>query len=167
MTVEFTEFVVSRTPALLRFAYLLSGDRYLAEDLTQEALVRVHRRWSSIVRTDGPEPYVRKAILRQYLSWYRRRASTEVPRAEAPDRPDPRSLADRVVEQDEMWSMLATLPRMQRAVLVLRFLEGLDVSGVAGVLGCTEGTVKSQTARGLATLRAELGDALDDLRPAS
>lgn len=156
MTVEFTEFVVSRTPALLRFAYLLSGDAYLAEDLTQEALVRVHRRWSSIVRADGPEPYVRKAILRQYLSWYRRRASTEVPRAEAPDIPDPRSLADRVVEHDEMWSMLAALPRMQRAVLVLRYYEDIPDAEIGELLGCTTATVRVHAFKALKRLRAAL-----------
>jgi RNA polymerase sigma-70 factor (sigma-E family) len=152
---DFEEFVVSRGYALLRFAYLLTGDRYLAEDLTQEALVRAHRRWSAIER-DDPEPYLRKAIVRQYLSWRRRRSNTETVLADFPDRPDPSTVADRLVERDEMWSMLRTLPRAQRAVLVLRYYEDLADADIADVLGCSESTVRAHAFKAFKRLRAAL-----------
>jgi RNA polymerase sigma-70 factor (sigma-E family) len=154
--VDFSEFVIARTPALLRFAYLLTGDGHLAEDLTQEALVRVHRRWSAIEHDGGPEPYVRAAILRQFLSWRRRRSSSELPLAELPDLPDPQLRAERVVERDEMWSLLATLPRAQRAVMVLRYYEDLADADIALLLGCTAATVRVHAFKALGRLRSTL-----------
>src|SRR5262249_23167806 len=93
----FDEFVLARGPALLRFAYLLTGDGHLAHDVTQEVLVRAHRRWDRIERLDVPEAYLRKAILREYLSWRRLRARTEVIVADLPDRVDHRDLAEQAV----------------------------------------------------------------------
>lgn len=153
MEADFEEFVVSRGYALLRFAYLLTGDRYLAEDLTQEALVRGHRRWSHIERAD-PEPYLRKAIVRQYLSWRRRRSNTETVLAHFPDRPDPHQGPDHVVERDEMWALLGTLPRAQRAVLVLRYYEDLADADIGEILRCSESTVRVHAFRALRRLRA-------------
>jgi RNA polymerase sigma-70 factor (sigma-E family) len=154
--VDFAEFVMARTPALLRFGYLLTGDGHLAEDLIQEALVRVHRRWSGIEYQGGPEPYVRKAILHQYLSWRRRRASTELPVAELAEPPDPGPGVERIVERDEMWTLLATLPRAQRAVIVLRYYEDLADADIALLLGCTQATVRVHAFRALKRLRVAL-----------
>ncbi|WP_432985697.1 SigE family RNA polymerase sigma factor [Dactylosporangium sp. CA-233914] len=158
MQVEFNDFVLGRSPALLRFAYLLTGDRHLAEDLTQEALVRAHRRWSGIESQEGPEPYVRKTILRQYLSWRRRRSSGERPVADplelaAAAQPD---AAGRIAEADAMWGLLLTLPRSQRAVLVLRYYEDLPDAEVARLLGCSESTVRVHAHHALKKLRATL-----------
>jgi RNA polymerase sigma-70 factor (sigma-E family) len=154
---DFAEFVMARTPALLRFAYLLTGDAHLAQDLTQEALVRVHRRWSRIEHEDGPEPYVRKAILRQYLSWRRLRSSSELPLAELPDRqPTAARDIEQIVERDEMWSLLTTLPRAQRAVMVLRYYEDLADADIALLLGCSAATVRAHAFRALARLRTAL-----------
>ncbi len=150
---DFEEFVVTRGYALLRFAYLLTGDRYLAEDLTQEALVRAHRRWSHIERT-SPEPYLRKAIVRQYLSWRRRRSNTELVIADLPERPDPSRDTDHVVERDEMWRVLRTLPRAQRAVLVLRYYEDLTDADIAEILRCSESTVRVHAFKAFKRLRA-------------
>ncbi|MET7425331.1 SigE family RNA polymerase sigma factor [Dactylosporangium sp. NPDC005555] len=155
---DFDEFVTVRSAALLRFAYLLTGDRHLAEDLTQEALVRAHRRWHAITGPDGPEPYVRRAILRQYLSWRRRRASTERPVAvvsPVPSRGD-LDLAERVVEADEMWTALSALPRSQRAVIVLRYYEDLPDAEIAGLLGCAQATVRVHAFHALHRLRSAL-----------
>ncbi|GAA5195393.1 SigE family RNA polymerase sigma factor [Rugosimonospora acidiphila] len=153
---DFGEFVMARTPALLRFAYLLTGDSHLAEDLIQEALVRVHRRWSSIEYQGGPEPYVRKAILNQYLSWRRRRSSAELVLAELPERRDPALGAEQIVERDEMWSLLATLPRAQRAVVVLRYYEDLADQDIALLLDCSPATVRVHAFKALKRLRAAL-----------
>lgn len=159
MQIEFSEFVLGRSSALLRFAYLLTGDRHLAEDLTQEALVRAHRRWSAIVGEEGPEPYVRKAILRQYLSWRRRRSSAERPSAELPETPVGGvhgDIAARVAEADAMWTLLRTLSRSQRAAVVLRYYEDLPDAEIARLLGCSPSTVRVHAFHALQKLRAAL-----------
>lgn len=163
MTIDFDEFVVSRGQALLRFAHVLSGDGYLAEDMVQEVLARAHRRWGRIQRMEAPEAYVRKAILREYLSWRRRRASTESVVAEVPETagglgpggPGVRagSLEHQVVSRDQMWTLLAGLPRTQRAVLVLRFYYDLPDDEIAAQLGRARPTVRSEASRALARLR--------------
>jgi RNA polymerase sigma-70 factor (sigma-E family) len=153
---EFDDFVTVRSASLLRFAYLLTGDRHLAEDLTQEALVRAHRRWHAITGEDGPEPYVRQVVLRQYLSWRRRRSSTERPVAETPDTTTGADLADRVADADEMWAALHTLPRSQRAVVVLRYYEDLPDAEIARLLGCAQATVRVHAFHALHRLRSVL-----------
>lgn len=156
---DFAEFVLARTPALLRFAYLVTGDAHLAEDLTQEALVRAHRKWSSIVGDNGPEPYVRKIIMRQYLSWRRLGSSTEIPVAAVPDGPARQGDGSDVVERDALWTMLASLTRMQRAVVVLRYYEDLADEEIAQLLGVRRATVRVHAFHALATLRAALAAA--------
>jgi RNA polymerase sigma-70 factor (sigma-E family) len=153
---DFDDFVTVRSGSLLRFAYLLTGDRHLAEDLTQEALVRAHRRWHAITGQDGPEPYVRQAVLRQYLSWRRRRASTERPVAEPPDGVSRDDVAGRVVDADEMWTALRSLPRAQRAVIVLRYYEDLPDAEIARLLGCAQATVRVHAFHALHRLRSVL-----------
>jgi RNA polymerase sigma factor (sigma-70 family) len=109
---------------------------------------------------------VRAVIDESRRPWRRERsvADTAAYEFQQPLEPD---AGDRVATKEALLDGLRRVPPRQRAVLVLRFLEGLDVAGVAEALGCSEGTVKSQTARGLDALRAALGDALDDLRSAS
>lgn len=150
----FDEFVVGRSARLLRIAYLLTHDWTLAEDLLQTALVRA---WSAWQRVDGdPERYVRKILVNTYSSWWRRRWNAEYPTEELPEPPADRSdphgqLADR----DQLWPALRRLPKRQRAVLVLRFFEDLSEAEVAETIGCSVGTVKSQTSRALAKLRLD------------
>ena len=153
---DFAEFVLARTSALLRFAYLLTGDEHLAEDMTQEALVRAHRHWSTITSDKGPEPYVRKAIMRQYLSWRRRRSSGEVPFAELPDSLDTHHDAEHVVNRDEISRLLAMLSRSQRAVVVLRYYEDLPDVEIATLLGCSAATVRVHAFTALKKLRKVL-----------
>ena len=155
---DFDSFVVARGRALLRFAYVLSGNRHLAEDIVQEVLARAHQRWGRIERMEAPEAYVRKAIVREYLSWRRRKASTEQVVAEVPDRVDPHEPELAIVERGEMWALLADLPRAQRAVLVLRFYNDLGDDEIAQALGCTRSTVRAHASRALARLRSVLTD---------
>jgi len=154
--VDFDGFVLGRTSALLRFAYLLTGDSHLAEDLTQEALVRAHRKWGGITADEGPEPYVRKVILRQYLTWRRRRSFAERPTADLPDAASPDDLAGRTVDTDAMWTVLRTLPRSQRAVVVLRYYEDLPDAEIARLLGCAPSTVRVHAFHALQRLRTAL-----------
>ncbi|SHN46166.1 SigE family RNA polymerase sigma factor [Cryptosporangium aurantiacum] len=151
---SFDSYVAADGAALLRFTYVLTGDHHLAEDLVQEALVKVHRRWDRIRRVEQPGPYVRKAVLRQYLSWRRRRSSSEVPAMDAVG-PEPvsRDPADALVDRDALGTLLATLPRRQRAVLFLRFYEDLDDTAIGELLGCSPATVRGHASRGLARLR--------------
>jgi RNA polymerase sigma-70 factor (sigma-E family) len=155
----FEEFVATRGSALTRFAYVLCGHHHLAEDLVQEVLARVHKRWQQIEReVERPEAYIRQAVVREFLSWRRRRSSSESVMADIPEgmagRHDDRAEAQAV--RDELWTALAALPRTQRAVLVLRFYEDLPDARIAEVLGCSEVTVRGYALRGLARLRAHL-----------
>jgi RNA polymerase sigma-70 factor (sigma-E family) len=167
----FAEYFVARREAVRRSAYLLCGDWHRADDLAQTAFVALHRHWHRIRDRGALDAYVRRTVVRAVIDesrrpWRRERFTGEVPEVSdtASGAPD---VGDSVATRAALLGALRKVPPRQRAVLVLRFLEGLDVGGVATALGCSEGTVKSQTARGLATLRAELGDTLDDLRPAS
>jgi RNA polymerase sigma-70 factor (sigma-E family) len=143
---SFEDYVTGRGRALLRFAYVLCHDADLAQDLVQDALVKTHARWS---RVEAPDAYVRKAIVNDFCSWTRRRkevVTDTVPEIGEPD-PGPE-------DRDAMWRLLAELPRQQRAVLVLRFYEGLPDDAIGRALGCGEATVRSHASKALATLRA-------------
>jgi len=165
---EFAEYFVARRDAVRRTAYLLCGDWHRADDLAQTAFVALHRRWRKVRDRGALDAYVRRTLVRAVIDesrrpWRRERFVDEVPETPAEDA----DVGESVAIRQALIPALRRVPPRQRAVLVLRFLDGLDVAATANALGCTEGTVKSQTARGLETLRAELGDALDDLRPAS
>ena len=150
---SFEEFVGARSNALQRFGYLLTSDWALAEDLLQTALARAYQRWSRI-RSDNPETYVRKIMVNTWASWWRRRWRAEVPTDAVPETPAPDQYAD-ADRRELVRAALAALPPRQRAVLVLRYHEDLTEHQVASLLGVTAGTVKSQTARALARLRAD------------
>jgi len=150
----FDDYVVARGPGLLRFAFLLTGDRHLAEDLVQEVLAKSHRRWRRIEQLDQPDSYVRKAILNQYLSWRRRRSYGETATAVVPDSAVHSDHAARLADRDAMWTLLAGLPRQQRAVLVLRFYEDLADAQIAELIGCSVATVRAHASRALTRLRA-------------
>ena len=154
----FDAFVLARGQALLRFAHVLCGDAHLAEDLVQEVLGRAHRRWERIERMEAPEAYVRRAIVREFLSWRRRRSSTEAVVADVPDRPSGHDAAQQLAARDEMRTLLAGLPRARRAVLVLRFYDDLPDDEIAAMLGCSPSTVRAHASRALAKLRIALQD---------
>ena len=150
----FGEFVAARSPALVRSAWLLTGDEAEAHDLVQTALAKTWTRWSQIVRKDSPEAYVRKVMLSTLLTWRRRRWRGELAVEVLPERLDAR---DRYAEADLRHSVraaLQALPPRQRAVVVLRYFDDLTEAQTADALGCSVGTVKSQSAKAVAKLKA-------------
>jgi RNA polymerase sigma-70 factor (sigma-E family) len=149
----FRDFVVARSPALLRAAWLLTGDHATAQDLVQAALARTWPRWGRLERAENAEAYVRRVMVTTYATWWRRRWRGEVATAEPPDQPaggDPFAAADL---RDAVRVALDELPRRQRAVIVLRYFEDLTEAQTAHALGCTVGTVKSQASKAIARLR--------------
>jgi RNA polymerase sigma-70 factor (sigma-E family) len=155
---SFDAFVQSRGWALLRFAFVLSGDKHLAEDLVQEVLARMHRRWDKVTAMHHAEAYVRTAIVRQFLSWRRRRSAREAILAEVPEPEGGDEPQQRVLTRDHMWRLLTGLPRAQRAVLVLRFYCDLPDDEIAILLDCGESTVRSQASRALARMRTMMAE---------
>jgi RNA polymerase sigma-70 factor (sigma-E family) len=155
MDASFEDFVTTRGGTLLRFALMLCGDRYRAEDLVQSVLVRAHQRWGRIAAMERPEAYVKAALVNEHLRWWRRRSSRELPVADPDDRDLP-AVADPAGPQasrDAAWRLLRGLPPAQRAVLVLRYYEDLADAEIAAILGCSPATVRSRAARALAVLR--------------
>lgn len=155
---DFASYVAARRPALLRWARAVAGDPHSAEDLLQDSLVRVLPRWDDIREGAAADAYVRRTITRQYVSWQRqpwRRdeiASTAVPETGRAARP---AAGTEVTPETagRLWDLVLALPPQQRAAVALRYYEQLSVAETAAVLGCSTGTVKSNTSRGLAALR--------------
>jgi RNA polymerase sigma-70 factor (sigma-E family) len=158
---SFDAFVLGRTDRLLRTAYLLTRDHALAEDLLQTALAKAWTAWRRV--GDHPEAYVRKIMVNTYATWWRRRWTAERPTDSLPDVATV-SETDRHDERHDLWTALGRLPRRQQAAVVLRYYEGLSEAETAAVLGCSVGTVKSQTSRALAKLRIDPALAGDHTR---
>jgi RNA polymerase sigma-70 factor (sigma-E family) len=152
----FAQFVAARERALLRTAWLLTGDWALAEDLVQTALVRSWPRWERIRRREHPEVYVRRVMVNTWASWARRRWRGERPAMTMPDEPAPGDIAGEVTLRMVVRAALGSLTRRQRAVVVLRVFDDMSEAQVADVLGCSVGTVKSTLSRALARLRESL-----------
>ncbi len=162
---EFGEFVATRGAALSRSAYLLTGDHHLAQDLVQIALTRTAGRWHRLAG-GSPEAYARRVMINERISWWRRhRYAVEIPSsAEMLVEIAPHAVADpaaAVVRRQAVMAALARLPARQRAAIVLRFFEDLTGASAAEQLGCSIGTVKTQTHAALATLRSVAPQMLD------
>jgi RNA polymerase sigma-70 factor (sigma-E family) len=165
---EFAEYFAARRDAVRRTAYALCGDWHRADDLAQTAFVALHRKWRKIRDRGALDAYVRRTLVRAVIDESRRPWRRERFVEELPETPvSAGEIGDSVATRSALLDGLRVVPPRQRAVLVLRFLEGLDVAATAEALKCSEGTVKSQTARGLTALREALGDTIDDLRSAS
>src|SRR5262245_11492284 len=154
----FEEFVEARLQALLRYATMLTGDPHTAQDLVQDTMIRAQLKWRRIAAADLPERYVKRMITNAYVdlhrgSWLRRVALRGVELDTGERVPDH---ADSHAERDQMWELLAGLPRQQRAALVLRYYEGLTDGEIAELLSCKVGTVRSWISRALASLRANV-----------
>ena len=155
---EFRGFVAARGTALLRTAYLLTGDQQLAEDLVQTALEKAVVHWGSIRVAVAAEAYVRRTMYREQVSLWRRRRVSELLTTVIPE-PRGRETSGGVVEDRlVMRQALMTLGRRQRTVLVLRYFEDLTEQQVADMLDISVGTVKSQAHKALAQLREICGD---------
>jgi len=154
---DFDAWVAARGSELIRFAYLVTGDRGRAEEAVQDALGKACGRWARICRADDPDAYVRRMVVNADISAWRRfgRRETPVPEVTRTDAVGP-DIAQSLSDEDAMWRLCAVLPRRQRAAVVLRFYEDLPDAQIAVVLGCTESTVRSQIHRALHTLRAKL-----------
>jgi RNA polymerase sigma-70 factor (sigma-E family) len=150
---QFQDFVVARGPALVRTAYLLTGDHQLAEDLVQIALEKALRFRSTIRVPEATEAYVRRIMYRENISAWRQRRGREVTTAQLPEQGVDAGATDAVESRMVMKAALMRLGVRQRTVLVLRFYEDLTEEQTARAMGVTVGTVKSQTAKALQRLR--------------
>lgn len=152
---RFEEYVAARGQALLRFAFVLTSDEHLAEDLVQSALADAYRHWSRVVRADHPDAYVRRIVVNTHLGWRRRRSSVEQPirtddvGSAAPDH------ADEIASRDELRRVLNRLPPRARTILVLRYYIDLDDAAIADLMGLSASSVRATASRALATLRQQ------------
>lgn len=153
---EFTTFASARLPALMRYALAVSGSQVAAEDLVQTALLKTALRWPSIKDKGQAEAYVRTSIVRLHVNTWHRLLHRETVVPALPDA----GLLDpglgRADDREQLWSALRALPPRQRAVVVLRFLYDQTETQTAHQLNCSVGTVKSQNAKALASLRGLL-----------
>ena len=161
---QFEEFMTSRWAGLVRLAFGLTGDRWLAEDLAQTALASAYASWWRVRRADDPDAYVRRILINASKRRLRRRRVSEQPAATAPEA----AVSDPTISVDERSALLGALqelPPRQRAVVVLRYWEGLTDAQTGALLGCSASTVRSQAARALAKLRASGGLGPDGAAP--
>jgi RNA polymerase sigma-70 factor (sigma-E family) len=164
--VTFEEFLAGSGQSLLRLAFVLSGDRQFAEDLTQTALADAYRHWRRVQAVHNPEAYVRRMLVNAHLSWRRRRWTTERPtdlrEATGPVLADP---GEAIAERDQMRVLLARLAPRARTVLVLRYYADLDDAAIAQTMGVSESSVRATASRALASLRRPAAvDALRETR---
>jgi RNA polymerase sigma-70 factor (sigma-E family) len=154
---EFHGFVMSRWPRLMRTAFLLTGEQHAAEDLVQSSLERAYASWRKVSAAEDPDAYVRRVLINAHARRHRRKlkeylsARDDVQEFETPDRGDPMGRAE---DRTMLLRALAGLPARQREAVVLRYWEDLTETQTAVAMGCSVGTVKSNTAKGIAKLRA-------------
>jgi RNA polymerase sigma-70 factor (sigma-E family) len=158
--VSFDDWVAARGPALLRLAYVLTGNAADAEDVVQDALSRALPRWERISRADDVDAYVRRMVVNAHTSWWRKFRRRESPAADVRPAgvvagPDEGLPSD---ERRRLWAACQALPDDQRTADVLRYYEQLDYDEIAALTGVREGTVRSRVSRGIAVLRQEMGE---------
>lgn len=162
---EFAEFVAVSSVALQRTAFLVCADRDHAADAVQEALYRLYVSWPKFQRASNPMAYARRAVVNAAVDAARRPWRRERVIGELPERPSDDTAGKHAI-RDELLNALRALPPRRRACVALRYYEDLTIEETADILGCSTGTVKSQTARGLETLRKTLiAQRTQDLQP--
>lgn len=149
----FRDYVAARQRTLLRTAWMLTGNQHTAEDLVQATLERVWPRWQRVTRDGDPDPYVRRVMINTYSSWWQRKWRGEQPTSDLPEAASGDDGFAQADLADALRRIMPTLTVRQRAVLVLRYYDDLTEAATAQALGCSVGTVKSQTAKALARLR--------------
>jgi RNA polymerase sigma-70 factor (ECF subfamily) len=159
---EFSAFVAARGAALIRTAYLLTGDHQAGEDLVQTALAKTYVAWPRIRAREAVESYVRRTMVTTHTSWWRRRWYGETPTEVLPDFAATADSSGQHAERDRLWRHLTLLSERQRAVVVLRFYEDLSEAQTAELLGCSRGAVKSHLSRALSRLREALSAEAED-----
>lgn len=158
---EFAAYLAARQGSLLRTAYLLTGSQHGAEDLVQDTMAKLYLSWDRVARADSVDAYVRRTMINEHNSlwrraWKRKEVLTDV----IPDRTAAADTAS-ATSNPALWAFIQTLPRKQRAVVVLRYYEELSEAETADILGISIGTVKSQTSRALAGLRSRAPQSLN------
>jgi RNA polymerase sigma-70 factor (sigma-E family) len=155
VSAAFDEWVEARAAALLRFAYLVTGSQHEAEEAVQAALTRALEKWARVRRTTDPDQYVRRMIVNEHISGWRKSGRRELPVAEVRETAydDP---ADTVAGSDVVWRVCTSLPRQQRAAVVLRYYEDLEYAEIAALLEVSEVTARTYVHRALAAMRVEL-----------
>lgn len=149
------EFARAEQVSLVRFAFLLCGDRHSAEDVVQDVLTAMFRRFGDTLPLANPAAYARTAVVRANVSRMRRRSAGEVPHGVS-------AFAERAGagyaggRQEQMWASVCSLPARQRAAVVLRYYEDLTIADVAAVLGCPAGTAASLVSRAVRSLRNDI-----------
>ncbi len=160
---EFESFAAARGGALFRTAWLLTGDWQLSEDLVQETLAKLYVRWRKVARMDNPAAYARRVMLNAHLSHRRLRRNQEMPAGDLPGQVSAPVAADDPGLRLTLLDGLGRLEPIDRAVLVLRYWEDLDVSTTAQLLDLSPANVRTRCVRALDRLRAVLGSDLLDL----
>lgn len=153
---DFASYVAARRPALLRWAWSVAGDPHTAEDLLQASLVRVLAHWDTLRDRGAADAYVRRTITRQHVSWHRQPWRRDEVSTASP--PEHATVSAEHGDTAGLWSLVQGLPPQQRAAVALRYYEELSIAETAAVLGCSTGTVKSNTSRGIAALRRLAAD---------
>lgn len=150
----FEEFIAERGQALLRLAYVLTSDSFLAQDIAQEALAKTYRQWEKVRKSKNPEAYVNRILINGYIDSTRRKSATETPIQSVPETsavsPD---LAGEVANRLHIREVLAALPPQARTVLVMRYYADLDDASIADLLGVTTSNVRATASRALTSLR--------------
>lgn len=162
----FEQFAAAQAPSLLRLAFVLTGDRHLAQDLTQTALAGAYRHWRKVAAARDPEAYVRRMLVNAHLSWRRRRWSTERP-TELDDASGGLEAdhGEAIAERQQMRALLANVAPRARTVLVLRYYADLDDAAIAKAMGVSQSSVRATASRALASLRnAATPEAVEETR---
>lgn len=154
-TATFEEYAGTAWPSLYRSAYLLAGNHADAEDIAQQTLIKAHKAWSRIQAADSPSAYLRQVLTNTFLSQRRPKARGLELLTDEPPEPGHTS-AGGPEERMTLWPHVRSLPPRQRAVIVLRYYEGLSEQEIAETLGCSRGTVKSSAHHALKALRAAI-----------
>jgi RNA polymerase sigma-70 factor (ECF subfamily) len=157
LAADFPTFFAQATPRLVRLGYALTGSSAEAEELVQETMVRCYLRWARVGRLESPDAWCRRVLLNLIYSRTRRLRSERAARRRDPT-PETTAASDLPVAAAHFWALVRSLPPRQAEVIALRYVEGLDVAGIAAALGRAEGTIRAQLYTGRQALAARIDE---------